>query len=394
VKRAQLIVVAVVAVIAVGLAFAVGLLIGTSDGTDDAAAPVTTASPSTVPATPEPTSPPATSESPGDEPSSTDAPSTSVAAEADPPATEATEDLSVEPDAAESSSESDGGPLAGNFGEAADIVPPGEPFIAEFATASDFFDRFDWDWGMRPDPRTFDIAAEGLTAQADHSGHGNADESCGPPTETRTIHLREPDEQVYWCGPKGPESGHIMTATPFTGYGILTFSPRQSFTDITKVCWDQNLTFLDGRRWTNIVVLPEEEYQEHAPRLDYAAPGFGPGNDVGGLNLDTPETARTIKVFMGSMFWYPSHDGPEEGSNGAGIFENDDRATRYTHCVEDLGNGTVRATQERPEGGEAVSEWPGDLPDGEVRVLFQDDRYDTEFDDTPITWHWDNIHVS
>jgi hypothetical protein len=185
-----------------------------------------------------------------------------------------------------------------------------------------------------------------------------------------------------------------MTATPFTGYGILTFSPRQSFTDITEVCWDQNLTFLDGRRWTNIVVLPEEEYQEHAPRLDYAAPGFGPGNDVGGENLDTPETARTIKVFMGAVVWYPSHDGDEQGNNGGVIFENDDRATRYTHCIEDLENGNVRFTQERPEGGEIVSEWPGDLPDGEVRVLFQDDRYDTEFDDSPITWHWDNIRIS
>ncbi len=97
---------------------------------------------------------------------------------------------------------------------------------------------------------------------------------------------------------------------------------------------------------------------------------------------------------MGSVFWFPSHDGAEVANNGGVIFENDDRATRYTHCVEDLEDGNIRVTQKRPDGGELVNTWPGDLPDGEVRVLFQDDRYDTEADDTPITWHWDNIRIS
>jgi hypothetical protein len=238
-KRQHVVVVAVATVIALALAFAVGLLIGSSDGDDTASpSPATTARDIDGPV--EPTEPPAADteapeapEPPAAEPPATDAPDTEAPA-TEAPATEG-EDLSVEPDDAETLSEGEGGPLAGNFGEAAEVVPPGEPFVAEFATAADFYDRFDWDWGMRPDPRTFDIAPEGLTAQADHSGHGNADLACGPPTETRTIHLREPVEQVYWCGPKGPESGHIMTATPFTGYGILTFSPRQSFTDITKV---------------------------------------------------------------------------------------------------------------------------------------------------------------
>ena len=339
VKRQHVVLVAVTTVIAVVLAFAVGMLVGSSDDTDDTAAP------------------PRTSDAPT---------STAERAAGDRVAVHVRAGTERDGSAGHGSAGHTGdGGARRHCGRDAVGVRPVASSPAASAPRRRSSPLASPSSPSSPRRRTSTIAStgtggcartrgrstsrpEGLTAQADHSEHGGAEGACGPPTETRTVELRVPDEQVYWCGPKGPESGHIMTATPFTGYGILTFSPKQSFTDISKVCWDQNLTFLDGRRWTNMLVVPEDVYQEHAPRLDYASPGFGPGFDVGADNLDTPESARTVKVFMGSVFWFPSHDGAEVANNGGVIFENDDRATRYTHCVEDLEDGNIRVTQKRP----------------------------------------------
>ncbi len=250
---------------------------------------------------------------------------------------------------------------------------------------------------MLPDPRG---DGEGNPVMQGDHGHSPAAPggTCGAADTSRDIHMDNPEEQLYWCdpdGPGGPSSGHVMTATPFTGYGILSISPRRSFTNVQRVCWDQNLTMLGGRRWTQMVVVPEGTYQSNWPRLDYASPGFGPDSDVGHFNLDSPAGGVTLKVFMGHMFWYPDHGTEEDaGAVGAAIHSNADKATRYTHCIEDLNNGSVRITQERPGGGVNSEIRPGGLPDGQVRVLFQDDRYDTTLGDSPITWHWDNIEIS
>lgn len=293
-------------------------------------------------------------------------------------------------------------------------VPPGGGTTAYNLNASPaaFFDNFDWHWAMLPDPRGG--PQDGQTAQGDH-GHsvvGGVD-VCTPPTNLRTVPLAVPESNIYWCAPAGGESGHIMTATPYTGYGLMSFTPKRSFTDVTKVCWDQNLTFLGGRRWAMMLVVPEAVYQNPrteavgggplvpAPpagagtspkRIDFASPGFGPGEDVGALNLDTPGSVTSVKVFVGAMFWHPNSG--NEAGNGPAHFDVTDKATRYTHCIEDLNNGTVRMSQEQPGGGVWSDTFTGGLPDDEVRVIFQDDRYDTDIQDHPITWHWDDIIIT
>ena len=94
-----------------------------------------------------------------------------------------------------------------------------------------------------------------------------------------------------------------------------------------------------------------------------------------------------------------------------------DKATRYTHCMTDNENGTITISQERPGDArestdcvrvpEEANRWrctrtvSGDLPDGPVRVVFQDDNYDADKhggtstpSDPRYTWHWDNIQIS
>jgi hypothetical protein len=271
-------------------------------------------------------------------------------------------------------------------------------------TVDGFFGQFDWHWGMLPDPRGG--GQDGQTALGDHSEHGGVDGNCGAAqTTSRTVGLADPASNVYWCDPDGPgpASGHVMTATPYTGYGILSFTPRRSFRNVEQVCWDQNLTDVGGRRWTNILILPEATYRSAPPaqpdtgtsplRIDYAAPGFGPGHDVGSLNLDAPSSSDTIKVFAGLMFWHPGSGDQEAGLVGGLTYGNTDRATRYRHCVRDNGEGTVTLTQDSPTGRHSDT-FPGDLPDGDVRVIFQDDRYDTDIADHPITWHWDAVEIT
>jgi hypothetical protein len=249
---------------------------------------------------------------------------------------------------------------------------------------------------MLPDPRGGPQHHQ--TAEGDH-GHAPAAPggTCGAAqTSTRTITLGEPTQQIYWCdpdGPSGPSSGHIMTATPYTGYGILSFTPNRAFNNISNVCWDQNLTDLGGRRWTNIVIIPESTFLAHYPRFDYAAPGFGPGHDVGSANLDAPASSDTIKVFAGRMLWHPGSGDQETGFVGNLTYGNADKATRYRHCIRDNGNGTVTLSQSSPSGQHSGT-FAGDLTNGAVRVIFQDDRYDTDIADHPITWHWDNIDIS
>ena len=148
------------------------------------------------------------------------------------------------------------------------------------------------------------------TAEGDH-GHAPAAAggTCGAAqTTTRTITLGEPTQQIYWCdpdGPAGPSSGHIMTATPYTGYGILSFTPNRAFNNISTVCWDQNLNDLGGRRWTNIAHHPGVDVPGELPALRLRRSRLRPGHDVGAANLDAPPSSDTIKVFAGSCSGTP-----------------------------------------------------------------------------------------
>jgi hypothetical protein len=80
------------------------------------------------------------------------------------------------------------------------------------------------------------------------------------------------------------------------------------------------------------------------------------------------------------------------------VFAIEDKAARFRHCVTDQGDGSVRVDQDR-SGVPRTWFWRGALPDGPVRVIFQDDNYNAPKSPPqaavaePFTWHWDNVEI-
>ena len=230
-----------------------------------------------------------------------------------------------------------------------------------------------------------------------HSWSGDHDDHCGGPDTQRTVESDDHDQMFWWCAPGGdPTKGHVMTSMNTLGYSIVSFSPDETFTDVTKVCWDQNLTDLGGRKWTMMLVLPESEFEANDRRLDYVVPGFGNEGEPGGNQLIPSTDALGVKVLVGTIQTYTGRE--ELGGTGS-LYTVADKAKRYRHCAEDMGNGTIRVSQDRDEGTQTW-DLPGEFPDGPARVIFEDDNYDPPKSPPekgvaePFTWHWDNISIS
>jgi hypothetical protein len=263
----------------------------------------------------------------------------------------------------------------------------GTQFTARFETSEDFYDRFlrQVSHGVEPEETPDGIR----TWSGDHDDH------CAGPDTERVVAADDHDQMFWWCAPGGDATkGHVMTSMNTLGYSIVSFSPDETFTDVTKVCWDQNLTDLGGRKWTMMLVLPESEFEANDRRLDYVVPGFGNEGEPGGNQLIPSDDALGVKVMKGTMTTYIGRE--ELGGTGS-LFQVSDKAKRYRHCAEDVGNGMIRVTQDRDDGTQSW-DLPGAFPDGPVRVIFEDDNYDPPKDTppvpTPFTWHWDNISIS
>jgi hypothetical protein len=298
-------------------------------------------------------------------------------------------------------------------------------FIEDFASPASV-DRFVWEQshgGVDPFPRT-DQPREW---QADH------DTMCGAPPTLRTVHLHgsggysgpgpiatATGDNAFWCAP-GAEAakGHVMTSTVLTAYGHIDFSPARSFTNVRQICWDMNRSDLGGRKWWQVSIIPEAAFQANGGHLDYVRPNLeGDGNVAGGshvlpLNAFQLSTFRTENVFSrgdgvkasagsegadlswagGEAFWKPASD----------------RANRYRHCLTESAAGVTltmvdhRGTAD-PSDDDPWTQNMGTnfhIPQGAVRVIFQDVTYDSikgdfERGGAPLntnTWHVDNILI-
>ena len=294
---------------------------------------------------------------------------------------------------------------------------PGEQFFATFDTPEDFFGRFQTQ-----------VFTGGTTERGTHTDWlGEHDADCQGPTTYRPIHHESHADDgnlFWWCAPKGPETGHVMTSFLTEGYGQVDFSPNQVFNDVREVCWDQSMVGLP-RKWTQVIVIPESLYQQNRGGLQYGNPELQPvpaGDTlaVGPLpieastgrpmwpgrdafnNVWAPQWNGFLLTFtVGSVSQY-SKQGNHADFGGA---ETADPAPRFRQCFEDLENGTVRHTNALPDGRTKVVTLPGSLPSGPARVIFQDDTYDAMKADNPdptglnggtveSTWHWDNISIT
>jgi hypothetical protein len=278
---------------------------------------------------------------------------------------------------------------------------------------------------------------------------GQHDHSCGAPTTRRTLtNDGQNGDMIWWCAPGGPDTGHFMTAAVTGGYAQTIFSPARSFTNVKKVCIDASALPLP-RRWWQVVIVPEATYQNsgwhptsgpwaitnpanrpNPPRMNYANPGLqsspasnslalGPmsyhsdyGPHIGASNegtgtvnysqwVDGVNAAYLLTNTNGSLVQL-SRLG-ETPMQGGAVVATNDGAPRFTHCLEQIDADTIRHTDELPNGTIRTLDLAGDLPDGQVRVIFQDDTYDTfngiEDDSQVIngnlsTTHWDNITVT
>ena len=141
-----------------------------------------------------------------------------------------------------------------------------------------------------------------------------------------------------------------------------------------------------------VAIVPEGYFQANGRRMSYARVGLeGDGN-----------VAQKAVLVRQGTFMYDSfrsqiaaYTGVGNGVNEQVTFGNGitssarftDKAPRFTHCLEDLGNGTVRITRNFPAGlgGAQSYTLPGAFPNGPARVIFQDVTYDGPKDAVPTT---------
>jgi hypothetical protein len=273
-------------------------------------------------------------------------------------------------------------------------VTPTIAFSEDFSAPTAFSERFDHGWSGEWNAGSMFGAARNDW----HADHGMMCEN--PNTSHRTIHLTSQqqanDAAFYYCMPDGdPAKGHVMTSVNTEGYVTVWFAPKQTFHNVTTVCWDQNITDLGGGKWTIINFLTAAEYAGKTD-LGYTSPDF-PKN--GGPSSPQGPAANGVKVFRGGMDSY-TNGAFYGGARGVTV---SDKAARYKHCVIDNGNGTLTTTIAQPSGRTVSRTITGSIPGGDIRVEFADESYnpDKHFDakgaapnsSDLYTWHWDNIQI-
>lgn len=314
--------------------------------------------------------------------------------------------------------------------------PAGVMFAETFDTAAGFYNRFWTHTGNSCSLDPTDCKPEDRPDIAIQEFPGSHDMSCAAPPTQRTVDIESHANLFWWCAPGGAATGHVMTGLNSSGYAVMGFAPAQLFTDVSKVCWNMSLADLGGGKWANVVLVPRARLESHPNlnpdrvadgegpwRLDYVTPGFDPQNrngpggfnnvdlgvhplgevtENGGDGTTGPEAGPVVgfKMFRGTFGVYTGHDMAQGGSTWT---NGTNESTRFRHCFEDLGNGTLRVTQNRGPGVDETFTTPGAFPDGEVAVIFQDDTYDADKHNEPprptnsgssYTWHWDAIEIS
>lgn len=305
---------------------------------------------------------------------------------------------------------------ASSSSSTASAQTPSPAFSASFDTPDDFYDRFDRGFsGLDPNLSTYPPDTY-LTYPGDHNA------KCDGPNTSREVSIvhdkadaatyEDFDEMFWWCAPKGPESGHLMTGVITGGYNIAWFSPKPVFDDVRKVCWDINVTQMSSRKWTQVLFVTEEESHSYPSERGSGGYDLGFTNPI--FRADNPDSVGPstgidpkfddlaglqilqngwIAWFEGSDHWAP------EFPKGEPVQNYTDKMARYTHCIEQVTPDTIRITQDRPEshGGSQQVDKQGKIPAGPVRVVFQDDNYNPPKADEYLpdtnTWHWDNIEV-
>ena len=267
-----------------------------------------------------------------------------------------------------------------------------------------FFESFEsmsWD-AFRTGVYHRDVDAHGfpMSAPGELTWQGDHDLSCGSPATKRTLDKSDRSSSFYVCnpGPSGTNEHGMTSVGHVDSYSVAWFSPKQTFSSISEVCWDVNIStdVLGHRQWWEVSVEPVDGPDVTA--ISWLAgtanvPDYGEAHAVVlGFGPDNPPYA---KLSVGN-------DVVGEGSPDDPAARGDVRIRR-PHCLtwnEDL---TVTYSTVDGEGEPFIwtTETPVDLPAGELKVVFKDHNYTPNKDCAAMpggecqsyTWHWDNIVV-
>lgn len=273
-------------------------------------------------------------------------------------------------------------------------TPAPEGFIETFEDPSSL-DLFDFEVHHRSDhDPEVDYPASPNQKLGANTWPGDHGLDCGPPDETRTLAAADRPSLFYWC------REHIMTSMgDVDGYSTIAFSPKQAFRTVSEVCWDQNVTDLGGRQWTEVVLTPVSAMttRDGDGHIAHTNPGTETHVDETAA-LHVPETVgvRIHTGYDGLTVWHQRelvfvdnyYFNDEEGFGS--------RAIRREHCLTDLGDGTLEIRINRGASGDYVAEIEGSFP-VDARVIFEDHNYTPDKDGEArdhYTWHWDNIVIT
>ena len=267
-------------------------------------------------------------------------------------------------------------------------VTPEGSFLEDFST-QDSLSRFDY--------QLHTSMNGGSPTSITGSFMGEHDHSCNGPTTFRTIAGGQSaptfidvsnSELIWYCSPgNDPSKGHMMTALDTTDVATLSFSPKQSFNNVSRVCWHQNMNNLGEAKWINVFVVPASDVPRNGGNLNYAA---AEGLVIGGNDQTLPAGAYDFTWLRGTTFV----NGTEMmwASNSHGLA--DTSAPRFQICLQNDGRQLVI---QRPDGTTDTLNTGRSFPTGNVKVIFQDASYNPVKHNgaaDALTWHWDNITVS
>lgn len=286
-------------------------------------------------------------------------------------------------------------------------APPGTSLFSESFDTSDALNRFDFQIHTTNEPLSESFLGE-------HDTFTDGTHVCHGPTTYRTITPRvriaenfltvlPEDGYAWWCNPNGDiANGHMMTALDTGSIATLSFSPKQTFSNVHKVCYDQNMNNLGEGKWLNLFVVQASDVLSHGGNMNYAARSALP---FGGVTQMLPPGAVDFTWLRGStefsridsngnyiqtMDFWSSQDPPAGGPSTHGMDYSP--ASRYTICLNSGGDMVI----ERPDGTTDTRAIGATFPAGDVKVIFQDASYNPtkhNGSENHVTWHWDNIIV-
>ena len=270
------------------------------------------------------------------------------------------------------------------------LPPQTSGFVETFSDGEGWRDRFDREVHHRGDHDNPPNPPESTPWNGDH------DVDCGGAETSRSVTASDRESSFYAC------VNHMMTTMgDVDGYSVVSFAPKQTFATVSRVCWDQNVTDLGGRQWTEVVITPASYLV--GKELSHVNPDFEGVDDT-----PTHHTTGTVGVkimqdydgFRAYVSRQPRAFHPWTGNDATG-FES--RMIRRQHCLTENANGTLTMSIDRGAGGIWSASFPGQFPDN-ARVVFEDHNYTPDKDGEACrttgslsgcryTWHWDNIII-